>query len=413
MSSSNKPQHAPIPHFPLRGNEITVGGIGLRQLAARAGQTPFYALDRHVISARIGELRRHLPEALSLHYAMKANPHPAVVQHIARDVDGLDVASGRELRVALDTGTAAHDISFAGPGKSLDEMRMAIASGITLIAESLTQIEQAAALAQDLRLPVRLALRVNPDFELKSAGMKMGGHAAQFGIDAEIIPDVLKRVAELPQLDFLGFHIFWGSQNLRVENISDAQSKTFQLAYRLAAHWPKPLRMLNIGGGLGIPYFPGDTPLDLAAVGRALQPLVAEAQQKLPQAELMMELGRYIVGEAGVYVCKVLERKVSRGEVFLITDGGLHHHLAASGNFGQVIRKNYPVAIGNRMDSTDKETVNVVGPLCTPLDLLGAKMELPRAEAGDLIVVFHSGAYGLSASPRAFLSHPDAVEMLI
>ncbi|MFZ5844426.1 MAG: pyridoxal-dependent decarboxylase, exosortase A system-associated [Pseudomonadota bacterium] len=406
------PQHAPITHYPVVNGELTVGGIPLTRLAARVGQTPFYVYDRAVMTARVQQLRAALPKGISLHYAMKANPMPAVVQHMATLVNGLDVASGRELRVALDTGMPAHEISFAGPGKSDDEIRMAVASGIVLNVESFAQLESAAAAARELGVKANIAVRVNPDFELKSSGMKMGGHAAQFGVDAEQVPALLARIKELDQT-FVGFHIFWGSQNLRAENVRDAHDKTFALAYRLAESAPSPVKLLNIGGGLGIPYFPGDVPLALNDISANLQRHVDECKQRLPQAEVVMELGRYLVGEAGLYVCAVRERKVSRGEVFVVTDGGLHHHLAASGNFGQIIRKNYPVALGNRMDDSEKETVQFVGPLCTPLDLLGNKVQLPVARKGDLAVVFQSGAYGLTASPRGFLSQGDAVEVLV
>jgi diaminopimelate decarboxylase len=186
-----------------------------------------------------------------------------------------------------------------------------------------------------------------------------------------------------------------------------------ELALRLADAAPQPVRFLNLGGGFGIPYFPGEQPLDLAPIGANLASLVERARTELPAASLVIELGRYLVGEAGVYVSRVVDRKVSRGQVFLVTDGGLHHHLAASGNFGQVVRKNYPVAIGNRMDASDREVASVVGPLCTPLDLLADRMDLGHAQVGDLIVVFQSGAYGLTASPAAFLSHPQAAEVLV
>jgi diaminopimelate decarboxylase len=170
---------------------------------------------------------------------------------------------------------------------------------------------------------------------------------------------------------------------------------------------------LNIGGGFGIPYFPGDVPLDLAPIARNLERLVARAKALLPGANVVIELGRYLIGEAGIYVCRVIDRKVSRGQTFLVTDGGLHHHLAASGNFGQVLRKNYPVLIGNKVRGTAREIASVVGPLCTPLDLLADRVDLARADEGDLVVVLQSGAYGLTASPLGFLSHPAPSEVLV
>ena len=337
---------------------------------------------------------------------------PEVVQHLANETDGLDVASAAELEVALSTGTDPSDISFAGPGKSDEDLRAAVASGVIINMESPTEMTRIAALAKATGRRPTVSIRVNPDFELKAAGMKMGSGPKPFGVDAENVPDMLAELSKLP-LEFMGFHIFSGSQNLREDAIMEAQAKTFELAYKLAEHAPAPLRWLNIGGGLGIPYFPGEQRLDLAPIAANLAPLLETASKKLPGAEIVMELGRYLTAEAGIYVCEIVDRKVSRGEIFLITNGGLHHHLAASGNFGQVIRKNYPLCLGNRVNAPELETVQVVGPLCTPLDLLGNRVELPPAGPGDLVVLFQSGAYGFSASPRDFLSHPQPAQILL
>jgi diaminopimelate decarboxylase len=412
MTTPVRPQHAPLEQFPIVDDCLVVGGVPLPRLAAQVGQTPFYALDRGALTQRVQQLRRALPPEIALHYAMKANPMPAVVQHMAGLVDGLDVASGGELRVALDTGIAPQHISFAGPGKSDADLTGAIAAGIVLNVESGAELERIAAIGTRLGLRPQVALRINPDFELKSSGMKMGGGPKQFGIDAEIAPEVLARLAQL-DLDFHGFHIFSGSQNLKAAALREAHEKTFALALRLAAHAPTPLRTLNIGGGFGIPYFPGEERLDLQQVGDGLRALLPDVLRALPGVQVVIELGRYLVGEAGVYVSRVIERKQSRGRTYLVTDGGLHHHLSASGNFGQVIRKNYPVVIGNRVQQGPRETVSVVGPLCTPLDLLADQMDLAQAGPGDLVAVLQSGAYGLSASPGAFLSHPAAVEVLV
>lgn len=404
--------HAPMDQFPVCNGELVVGGMTLTRLARRLGGTPFYAYDRALINRRVAELRAHLPARVKLHYAIKANPMPALVCHLAGLVDGLDVASAGELAIALDTGIDAREISFAGPGKSPSELDRAVAAGVLLNVESAREVRLLADISAACGWPARVAVRVNPDFELKSSGMKMGGGAKQFGVDAEAVPALLAEIRQLG-LDFEGFHLFAGSQNLKAEAIVEAQTKSFELALRLADQAPRPVRCLNLGGGFGIPYFPGEARLDLAPIGACLQGIAEESARRLPEAELVIELGRYLVGEAGVYVCRVIDRKVSRGQVFLVTDGGLHHHLSASGNFGQVIRKNYPVAIGNRMTASDAESASVVGPLCTPLDLLGDRMMLARAEPGDLVVIFQSGAYGYSASPRDFLGHPAPHQALV
>ena len=412
MEAPRRPQHAPLLQFAVEDDCLLIGGIPLPRLAARVGQTPFYAYSRAAITQRVAELRAALPQDVHLHYAMKANPMPAVVQHLAGLVDGIDVASGGELRVALDTGMEPAKISFAGPGKGEAELSCAIAAGIVLNLESEGEMERAAVIGQRLAIVPKVNVRVNPDFELKSSGMKMGGGPKQFGVDAERVPAMLARIAALG-LDFHGFHIFSGSQNLKAAALQEAHEKTFALALRLAEAAPRAPRILNIGGGFGIPYFPGEERLDLAAVGRNLARILDEVRPRLQGAEVVIELGRYLVGEAGAYVCRVVDRKESRGQVFLVTDGGLHHHLSASGNFGQVIRKNYPVVIGTRVAGGPRELASVVGPLCTPLDLLADQMELGQAQAGDLVVILQSGAYGATASPAAFLSHPAAVEVFV
>ena len=407
-----RPQHAPMNQFAVVDNCLHIGGRPLTEVAAQVGSTPFYAYDSAVMTAQVEKLRSALPAGIHLHYAMKANPMPAVVRHLANLTDGLDVASAGELAVALATGTSPRNISFAGPGKSKSDLAAAVASGVIINMESEGEMARIAELANASGSRPRVAIRVNPDFELKTSGMKMGGGPKPFGVDAERVPAMLARLGTLP-LEFMGFHIFSGSQNLRPEAIIEAQTKTFQLAFRLAETAPTPVQWLNIGGGLGVPYFPGEQRIELAAIAANLEPLLAQARSRLPQVEIVMELGRYLVAEAGIYVCEVVDKKISRGETFLITNGGLHHHLAASGNFGQVIRKNYPVCIGNRVKAPKPDTVSVVGPLCTPLDILADKMELAPAEVGDLVVVFQSGAYGYSASPRDFLGHPHPAEILL
>jgi len=411
MAHDAAPSHAALKRLRTRGGQLLVGEETVGQLVSRVGSTPLYAYDREAIRARVAELRGILPEDMHLHYALKANPMPGLVAWMAGLVDGFDVASAREMSVALAAGMPPSRVSFAGPGKSAAELLAAVEAGITLHAESEREVAILHELATGGRRP-RLAIRVNPEFQLKSAGMKMGGGASQFGIDAERVPSVLRGL-DLARVDFRGFHIFAGSQNLSAEAIAEAQSQTLALARRLAADAPAAIRELNIGGGLGIPYFPGEQPVDLAALKASLGKLAAQAREWLPGTRLIMELGRYLVGEAGYYICRILDRKESRGRTFLVTDGGLHHHLAASGNFGQAIRKNYPVVIGTRMAQEASERATVVGPLCTPLDLLADNMLLPPAAPGDLVVVLQSGAYGFTASPLGFLSHPEPLEVLV
>ena len=405
--------HTTVAAFATQSGHLCVGGVPLDILAERVGSTPFFAYDRRLLTERVGQLRAALPPGIELSYAVKANPMPAVVHHLSGLVDGFDVASALELRTVLNTTIPPSLISFAGPGKTPAELRQAAAAGITVEIESATEARRLIEIGDQLGIRCRAAIRVNPDFEIKGSGMRMGGGSQQFGIDAEQVPALLKELSTA-DLDVAGFHVFAGSQNLNADILAEAQRNTIDLVLRLAESMPSPLRYLNLGGGFGIPYFEKDTPLDLAAVGANLAELLdTKIRVRWPEARVVIELGRYIVGECGVYVTRIVDRKESRGRTFLVVDGGLHHQLAASGNFGQVIRRNYPIAIGNRMDETVTETASVVGKLCTPLDLLGDRVTLPPADIGDLVVVFQAGAYGATASPSAFLSQPEAAEVLL
>lgn len=397
----------------VRDGELHVGGVGLSRLAERVGSTPFFAYDRARLTERVAALRAVLPPDLELSYAVKANPMPALVHHLSSLVDSLDVASGAEMRLALDTPLPPEAVSFAGPGKSVAELRQAVAAGVVIEIESRLEAERLVAAGDDLGIRPVVAVRLNPDFEVKGSGMRMGGGAQQFGVDTEEVPGLIHDLAAR-DLDLRGFHVFAGSQNLHAEILVEAQSRTADLLLRMADHLAVPPTYLNLGGGFGIPYYDKDRALDLAVVGDSLRALMAERlRPAFPDARVLLELGRYLVGEAGFYVTRVVDRKVSRGTTFLVVDGGMHHQLAASGNFGQVIRRNYPIAVGNRMDQPPTEVVQVVGCLCTPLDLLGDRVSLPAGRVGDLVVLFQAGAYGLTASPTAFLSHPAPVEVLV
>ena len=405
-------KHERLSRLSARNNQLLMSGYTAAEIAAITGTLPCYIYDRNALTERVSGLRSQMPAQLKLHYAIKANPMPAVVQHMSTLVDGLDVASHSEMLTALGTGLSANDISFAGPAKGERELKAAVAAGIIINVESPLELKRLYQCAEQLQTKARIAFRINPDFELKASAMKMAGGPKQFGIDAEQLPAILSEL-DLNKVDFRGFHIFSGSQNLKPEALTDVHKKTFELAAQLAEHTPVPVRHVNIGGGLGIPYFPGEQPLDPEPVSENLRQLLDKRPASLKNCDFVMELGRYLVGEAGYYLCRITDKKVSRGQTYLMTNGGLHHHLSNSGNFGQVIRRNYPVVIANRLEAKVTEQVEIVGPLCTPLDIVGAKLELPKAEVGDYVAVLQSGAYGASASPQAFLGHPQAREILL
>ncbi|KRB81282.1 diaminopimelate decarboxylase [Sphingomonas sp. Root710] len=406
-----KPTGPIPPDYRWRDGELMIGGRTADAWIEAAGDTPLFIYDMAIIRDRIARFRAAFP-GVSLHYAVKANPHPPLVRAIAPLIDGIDVASAGEARLALDAGVDARRISFAGPGKRDRELATAIEAGITLNLESAGEAERALAIGRGIGRTPRLALRINPDFELKGSGMKMGGGAKPFGVDADQAAAVISQVAGAGA-EYRGLHIFAGSQALDPAALIEAQASALALAARLSEEAGVAPPHVNLGGGFGIPHFAQDAALDVAAVGAALATALAARPAILRDAEFTIELGRWLVGEAGVYLTRIVDRKTSHGETFLVVDGGLHHQLAASGNFGTVVRRNYPISLTKLPQSGNVEDVSVVGCLCTPIDRLGDHVGLPHAEPGDVVVLFLAGAYGASASPQAFLGHPAPHELTI
>ena len=400
------------PGFDAIDGVLALAGKPVTRWVEEAGATPLFLYSAERVRARIAALRAAMPPRLALHYAIKANPFSPLLEMMGPLVDGFDIASGGELEIVRRAGIEPGRVSFAGPGKRDSELEAAIGAGVTLNLESEGEADRALAIAGRCGVTPRLAVRVNPDFDLKGSGMKMGGGAKPFGIDAERVPSLVRRLLEAGA-HWHGFHIFAGSQALDAAAIAQAQGETLALAARLGDGIGAPVPHCNLGGGFGIPYFPGDAPLDIGEVGQRLADAFEHLPANLSGTRFCIELGRYLVGECGVYLTRIIDRKVSHGEVFLVTDGGLHHQLAASGNFGTVVRRNYPSAIATRFGAPAEEEASIVGCLCTPLDRLADRGGFPRADAGDLVAVFCAGAYGATASPAAFLGQGPAAEMLV
>lgn len=408
-----KPMGPIPPWFEVEDGMMLIGDCGAASLIGEAGDTPLFVYDMGIVRATVGRLRLAMPDGLHLHYAMKANPFPPLLAKMAGLVDGFDVASGGELARAMEAGVDPARISFAGPGKRDDELRAAIMAGATINLESEGEATRALAMGEATGVTPRLAVRVNPDFDLKGSGMKMGGGAKPFGIDADRAARLAREVI-FAGADWRGWHIFAGSQALDPAAIIEAQAQTLALAARLSEEVGRTPPLVNLGGGFGVPYFPGDLPLDPRAVGLALEEALTLPPEILEESAFAIELGRYLVAEAGVYLTRVVDVKESHGERFAVVDGGLHHQLAASGNFGTVVRRNYPVAVANKFGAEPADrSITVVGCLCTPLDRLADKVMLPDVEPGDVIAIFLAGAYGATASPTAFLGHPPPHEMLV
>jgi diaminopimelate decarboxylase len=408
-----------LSNFKQHNGELLIGGRTISSLAQEHG-TPLYIYDRAVIKHRCQTLRGTLPENLQITYAIKANPNIEIIRTMGAYYDGFDVASQGEMEKAIDAGIYPEVISFTGPGKTINELHFAIEHNIGSISvESERELEHIQSICKTLGTScktlgtsARVLIRVNPAFELSQSGMKMGGGPKQFGIDSERVPALIKRIISDNLVQFDGVHIFAGSQNLNADQLLQTFKKILEYASDIRSSTGTHIKTLNMGGGFGIPYFVHEKDLDLAAVGNGLANLLNTYGEKLTGTIFKIELGRFLVGECGIYVSRILYRKISHNQVFLITDGGMHHHLAASGNFGQsLVRRPMPMTIANKLNAP-LEKVHIVGPLCTPLDTFGF-VELPSAEEGDFVVVLNSGAYGFSASPLQFLSHKPPKEVIV
>lgn len=395
--------------------ELLVGGLPVSALAARHG-TPLFIYDQNIVQQKYLALRNPLPKRFSVSYSVKANPNPAFLKFFLEKGCGLEIASAGEFYQAKNAGCSPANIVFAGPGKSEWELEMVMAARIGEIhVESELEIERISGISRKLGIRTPVAVRVNPTEEGQGGAMRMGGKPAPFGVDEERLPALLDGIAKDEWLEFRGIHLFVGTQILDHELLLAQYRKAIEIGRRAAAQMDGPLATLDFGGGLGIPYFSGDAELDLARVCEDLAALMAEVgnEDAFRHTKFMVEPGRFLVGESGIYVARINDVKTSRGKKFFILDGGMNHHLAASGNLGQVIKRNLPMAVLNRMHSSAMETVDVVGPLCTPLDVIGRSVQLAQAKVGDLLGVFQSGAYARSASPLAFLSHATPPEVWV
>jgi diaminopimelate decarboxylase len=402
-------------HFSVTGGELCMGGISVGVLAEKFG-TPAFIYDRNVFDKKLEALRSVLPNRFAVCYSVKANPSLTILRHFLSHGCGLEIASAGEFHQALQAGCDPERILFAGPGKTEAELELVLSRGIGEIhLESTTEAGRVESIAKRLGVRARVAIRINPLGEAEGGAMRMGGRPAPFGVDEEVLEPIVHRLVSSPFLDFSGIHVFLGTQILDATLLVNQYRHGLEIGRRVSKQIGGPLRRVDFGGGLGIPYFPHEQALDLDKLRVGLAELFSETEEEsaFQGTEFLIEPGRFLAGEAGVYLARINDIKVSRGKKFLILDGGMNHHLAASGNLGQTIKRNYPVALVNKLDAPTEETVDVVGPLCTPLDTVARSVLLPRAEIGDLFGIFQSGAYARAASPLGFLSHATPPEIWV
>jgi len=397
------------------GGEFTPSGIPISRIAEDYG-TPFYLYHGEMISDRVRRVHEVLGTEVS--YSVKANPSLGVCQLVASQQEaGAEVASSGELAVARAAGFEPEDIVFAGPGKTDDELKRAVDEGIFAVnVESLHEIDRLADIAREAGKTIGVGLRINPEAQLMGSGMRMGGTVGQFGMDQAELGEAVRKTLFHPELTLRGVHVYTATQVFEVEPLLEHCRNILEISLSAADFAGRPLEMIDFGGGFGVPYFEKMTEFDLDTFAEGFRGLLSSYRPdpRLEGCRFLFELGRYLVADAGVYVTRAVDVKETRGKTFVVTDGGMNHHLTATGNMGQVFRKAYPLLNLTRMEGVPaEEGVAVAGPCCTPLDTFGNNIPLAAPEVGDLIGVFYSGAYGYSASNLGFLSHPSPAEVLL
>ncbi len=380
-------------------------------------ETPLYLYDLTVIRDRIKMLKKCFPEYINLYYSMKANPNISLLSYIKNFVSGIEICSEGELFASLHCSINPQNIIFVGPGKTFKELEYAIEQDVfCIVAESVRELEQIQRIASAKKKKTPVAIRINPKDELIGARIKMGGASKQFGIDEENVNTILANLNQYPNIYFKGIHVYMGTQITDAKVLIQGFRNIFDIAKRIQNEYGVKLNFIDFGGGFGIPYFPSDKELDLNVLNEGIHCVFEERKNDFDysQMSLIIESGRFLVAECGYFLTRVLYKKCSRGKTFLVVDGGSNHHSSAAG-MGRFVRNNFPISIVKMGIQTETrlEKVDIVGPLCTPTDVLAQNIELPVAEEGDIIIIHRSGAYGLSASMINFLSHPRPAELVI
>ncbi len=379
-------------------------------------ETPFYLYDGDFMEQHYKRLRALTDPAIQFYLSLKANNNLHIVRLFQQWGAGIEVASAGELALALHAGFTADKIIFSGPGKKKSELELAIGKGIyCIIVESIDELHYIEELARLEHKVVNIAVRINPDQSFGNTAIKMGGVPRQFGIDESMLDSVFDAIGRLRHVKFIGIHVYTGTQNLNADSIIESMKYTVDLGAKIFEQYGIVCELINLGGGFGVPYFAHEKSLDIGKITAAVNAYVRQARASLfGKTAFVIESGRFLLAQAAVYVTKVLYRKYSKGEVFIIVDGGMHHH-AASTFRGRNIRSNYPMKC-IRLQEADRpgepEKVTIAGPLCTPEDCIGKDVKLPSLYPGDLVYVLNSGAYGLSFSPVHFLGHPAPMEIL-
>jgi diaminopimelate decarboxylase len=383
-------------------------------IAAEYG-TPTYVYDGDWLLENLRALREALHPELEVFFSLKSNPNRGVYDVLHSAGARAEVSSLAELRTVLEAGTEPADIVFLGPGKSPREIEACVEAGIyAIVCESFSELDQIERAARERDVRQRVLLRVNPALSIAGSRLTMGGKPRQFGIDEAAVLEAGPKLAGLAHADVAGVHVYLGTRILDAEVVVKNTRYILDLADRIAEATNIRLDAVDIGGGLGVPYFENESELDVAALAKDLNPLLDEFASTHPGTRLIMESGRFLTAPGGTYLMRVRHTKQSMGEDFAVADGGTHHHMAAVG-IGSFVKRNFPIELLSREAEAGEPTGpwNIAGPLCTPNDTIAKGVVLPRLEPGDLVGVRSSGAYGPSASPVYFLSHGYPAEVLV
>ena len=408
-----KPTGPIPPHFSAaEDGHLLIGGYRAEDLVAEAGGTPLFVYDNNIVGAQVARFKGAMADGIGLYYSVTANPYEPLLEFLGRYVDGFRIVSHGELRRLQEAQLAGIPINFAGPGKLDAELEAAVKAGATISVESEGEAARAIRAAERVGIKPAISVRVTPPFGIEEGRVTIGSRPSPFGIDADRVPSLVEGLVEAG-VNWRGLHMFAGSQCLDADALAEVHRVTVAHAGEIADAIGMPIPELNLGSGFDVACRPGDEPLDIDRVASALTTTLCNTPPLLATTRFMIELGRWLVGESGVYLTRVIDRTESCGQTFLTTDGGGHHLIGATGSLGERGISNFPIAVANRFGAPADEEVTVTGCLCTPNDVLGDDVELPRADVGDLIAVFCAGAYGLSASPQAWESRPVAREMLV
>lgn len=399
-------------------DRVSARGSGRREVLLAGAEkfgTPCYVYFADRIRKRIDTVRDALGGRFGISYAVKSNPNMGLIDRIRDRCVTLDVSSIGEVERCLAIGASASDLTFSGPAKREEELARAVEVGVgEMVCESVQEAFLLDRLAGEAGKVMNVLIRINPKRSPKQFGVNMSGKPSQFGVDEEEMPRAIEAILGMRHLRLIGFHIYSGTNSLSVEAISENFSIFIDLFSRFSEMYELVPEKLVFGSGFGVPYHDGDDPLDLPALARRLNDQIDAMKQnpRLARAALALEMGRYLIAPEGFLLTRVIRNKSSRGTTICLCDAGFNNHLAACGMMGTIIRRNWPIENVSSTDAASSKEYTLVGPLCTTIDILASDIELPETNDGDLLAIGSSGAYGHTASPARFISHPEPREIL-